>query len=367
MANCKYKKDKHGYFQTKVWDGTYDDRERKKRTTLRTKKSSKELERMVNDFNRKVEERRIVKKSDTSFLQYARDWKTVYKASKEKNTLAMYTNIIEKHFSALQTVKLQDISRIHYQLVINNADGKKRTQQQIKMIFKQVLKSAVVDQFIPANVVDDIFNNVDQIRYSPSERRPLTENEKNAIFEAELSPSDKAFIYILYGCGLRRGEVLALTRFSIDLRRNILTVGHSLAFDGNNPYIKSTKTENGERSVPIPEIISPYIKNYVESMHGEKLFTMSSGGWITKSSYNKMWARILRKMHEVSSERITGLTAHMFRHNYCTNLCYQIPTISIKKIAELLGDTEKMVLEVYNHRILEKEDAFTAVGKALNF
>lgn len=72
-------------------------------------------------------------------------------------------------------------------------------------------------------------------------------------------------------------------------------------------------------------------------------------------------------MQEVSDEPITGLTAHVFRHNYCTNLCYQIPTISIKRIAQLLGDTEKMVLEVYNHIILEKEDAATAVNNAINF
>jgi len=45
--------------------------------------------------------------------------------------------------------------------------------------------------------------------------------------------------------------------------------------------------------------------------------------------------------------------------------CYQIPTISIKKIAELLGDQEKMVIEVYNHVILDKEDAQSAVEQAL--
>lgn len=60
------------------------------------------------------------------------------------------------------------------------------------------------------------------------------------------------------------------------------------------------------------------------------------------------------------------LTAHIFRHNYCTNLCYHIPTISLKKIAELPGDNEKMVTEVYNHIILEKEDAQKAVEQALN-
>ena len=61
---------------------------------------------------------------------------------------------------------------------------------------------------------------------------------------------------------------------------------------------------------------------------------------------------------------ITDLTAHVFRHTYCTNLCYQIPMISIKKIAEMLGDTERMVMEVYNHIVLDKEDAAGAADKA---
>ena len=80
-----------------------------------------------------------------------------------------------------------------------------------------------------------------------------------------------------------------------------------------------------------------------------------------------MWKWIVSKLQEVCDEPITGLTAHVFRHNYCTNLCYQIPTVSIKRIAQLLGDTKKMVLEVYNHIVLEKEDAVSAVDAAVNF
>ena len=57
--------------------------------------------------------------------------------------------------------------------------------------------------------------------------------------------------------------------------------------------------------------------------------------------------------------------AHIFRHNYCTNLCYQVPAISIKKIAQLMGDTEKMVLNVYNHIMEEKEDAAKVVNDTL--
>ena len=38
---------------------------------------------------------------------------------------------------------------------------------------------------------------------------------------------------------------------------------------------------------------------------------------------------------------------------------------AFKHIAALMGDTEKMVIEVYNHIILEKEDTVSAIEKAL--
>lgn len=69
-----------------------------------------------------------------------------------------------------------------------------------------------------------------------------------------------------------------------------------------------------------------------------------------------MWQRIVKEMNNVSEKPIKGLTAHIFRHNFCTNLCYQIPKISIPQIARLLGDTERMVIEVYNHIMDNKED-----------
>ena len=62
---------------------------------------------------------------------------------------------------------------------------------------------------------------------------------------------------------------------------------------------------------------------------------------------------------------VTDLAAHIFQHNYCTNLCYRVPEISIKKIAQLMGDTEKMVLNVYNHIIEEKEDPASVINDIL--
>ena len=367
MATQKYKRGADGFFKTKVWDGTYNPDGTKHRKNLRSSKSSRDLEKMVERFAQAVEQRTQIKKNDISFLEYARSWKSVYKASKSNGTKAMYENIIEKHFSCLESVSLQQIERIHLQVLLNNASGKPRTQEQIMMTFFQVLKSAVSDHLFPSNVLIDIRESAESIRYAPEEKRPLTEYERKAVFKAAFHDMDKIFVYIIYGCGLRRGEALALTIFDFNLRARTVTVNKSHEFIGNIPHLKEPKSKNGYRSVPISDSIFPEVERYIthlKACNRTYLFTGRQGTPCTKSSYRKMWERILQAMQEAAPENITGLTAHIFRHNYCTSLCYQIPTISIKKIAQLMGDTERMVLDVYNHMVLEKEDAASAVNAA---
>ena len=91
---------------------------------------------------------------------------------------------------------------------------------------------------------------------------------------------------------------------------------------------------------------------------------------MTKSSYDKMWASIVRKMNAAAGGTkdlhvIHGLTAHVFRHNYCTALCYQVPAISLKRIAALMGDTLQMVMTVYNHLMEEQKDLSETIENAL--
>ena len=266
MATAKYKKGPDGYFSTNVWDGTYKENGKKHYKHLRTKKSSKELERLVKEFEDNVKKRKSVKTTDTTFLEYARMWKDVYKGQREDATKEMYANIIEKHFSALETIRLQDIDRIHLQMLLNNAEGKSRTQQQIYMVFKQVLKSAVADRLYSANVYEDLFKNIEPIKYKPKEKRPLTTYEREAVFKADFKEQDKIYVYIVYGCGLRREEALALTIFDINLKQKTVSVtnAHSLVY--GEPKEKAPKSGNGYRTVPIPAAIFSDVERYIQKL-----------------------------------------------------------------------------------------------------
>lgn len=373
MAKAKYKKNYRGEFETRIWDGTYNPDGSKHRKRLVSKKSSADLERQVNQLKNEIQNGQFVQKTEILFLDYANQWLQIKKGVREKNTKTMYKNIIDKHLSFLENVKLSDIRNSHFQLAINHALDKPRTCQQIYITFKQILKMAVADNYIGSAMYDMICADINLPKCIRKEKRTLTELEKSALRTADFTEREKAFVSILYSCGLRRGEALSLSIFDFHFEKELSTVSitKSLIFDGNAAEIKNMpKTDNGFRTLPIPNSTAIFLKEYISKLNGTYLFTCQNGSLISKSSYVKMWHSIIQKMNLAAGGTntfpvITGLTAHIFRHNYCTNLCYKVPEISIKKIAQLMGDTEKMVLNVYNHIIEEKEDAGTVINEIL--
>lgn len=362
MARSKYTRRPNGYFETTVWNGDYTPNGKKKYMMLRTKVSSKVLEQMVHEHNLKLNAGQITRDSTVTFYDYALAWKIAYKSDTTLNTQNMYKNAIETHLSSINC-RLNDLSRAHYLTLLNSIEGN-RTKQIVKMTFKQIVKSAIHDKLLPASALGDIFDDTPNVTYRSPKKRPLTEAEKKAVFNAQLSPQDKAFLYIIYGCGLRRGEACALTIFDINLNKKEISITGALEFDVNTPHEKDTKNYK-HRVVPIPNSIYPEVAKYVKSLKGTYLFTTRDKKLITKSAMDKMWARILKAMQSVSSEPIVGLTPHIFRHNYCSVLCGKIPDISIPKIAELLGDSEKMVIDVYNHDVAGKQQPADVVSSAL--
>lgn len=373
MAKAKYAKNSRGEWETKIWDGTYNADGSKHRKRLVSKKSSADLERQVNQLKNEVDNGQYVQSTDVTFLEYARSWLKTKKAAREMNTRKMYENVIETHLSFLEDVRLSDIRNSHFQLAINNALDRPRTCEQIEITFKQILKMAVADNYIGAGMYEKICADINLPKYVKKEKRPLTPMEKAAIPLADFTEREKAFVYIIYSCGLRRGEALALTRFDFKTEHGkyFVSITKALIFPNNASEIKPMpKTDRGFRTIPIPDKTAVFLKQYIAALPGTYLFTCKNGSNMTHSAYVKMWKSIVRKMNYAAGgtdafPAITDLTAHIFRHNYCTNLCYQVPTISIKKIAKLMGDTEKMVLEVYNHIMDEKEDAAAVVNDVL--
>ena len=376
MAKSKYTyNEKRKEWYTLVYDGTLTASGEKHRKRITSKKSSADLEKKVNAFKAELSGKGVAQTSNITFGEYSRTWFKLYKQNTELNTQKMYRTCVESYLSPLDDIRLVDIKHSHLQQIINTNSEHPKTCKNIKLTFTQVIKSAVRDRYLPHSAIEQITTDITMPKYQKPLKRALTALEIRCMKEADLDDMKRAYVTLLYYCGIRKGEALALTPTDFDFDAKNLHICKVVVFDGNKPQIKPyPKSDNGIRLIPLPEACIDVLRPYVTNCKGY-LFKGQNTPLMTDTAYKRMWQSILTSMNIAagynpqakknrSGKPIVGLTAHVFRHNYCTQLCYQIPSISTKKIAQLMGDTEKVVLDVYSHILDEKEDVTTAINTA---
>ena len=300
----------------------------------------------------------------TTFEEWALRWQGI-RPNLETKTVEMYEWAVNKLIPLLGSRPIADIKPSDIQIALNAYDGHARTQQILLLTMSQIFTAAVNDELIIKNPCD----KVPKVNYKAPEKRPLTDIEKKAVMTAELDLPERAYISILYYCGLRRGECLALSVHDIDRKKWMLNVKNALVFrkDGSS-YIKNMpKTAAGFRSIPIPPPLKKILSVYMDTLTiaNPYLFTQQKTGRLhTKSSYTKMTARIrlalnaaaggLNRVNPVTHRReiainmIDGLTDHTFRHNYATRL--HAAGVPVKSAQYLLGhESVETTLKIYTH------------------
>lgn len=373
MPRTKYTyNEKRKEWVTLVYDGTLTPTGAKRRKMITSKKSSADLEKKVAAFKQSLETKGPT--SNMLFGDYAKEWLSLYKATKEKNTQIMYANAVKK-METIHHIPLHALTHSHIQQVINLNIGHPKTCRNIRQTFAQIIKAAVRDRLLPHSAISDLSEDISLPKYIKPIKRPLTALEKDAMEKADLSDQKRAFVTILYYCGLRRGEALALTPEDFDFKNKTVSISRVVIFNANTPEIKPyPKSDNGIRLIPLPDASVSILEPYVANCTGY-LFKGLKTPLMTQQAYKRMWESIICEMNIAAGynpqqkknrpeKPIQGLTAHTFRHNYCTQLCYQIPSISTKMVARLMGDTEQVVLNVYSHILEEKEDVTSAVNNA---
>lgn len=379
----RYKKSADDYYHTSVWDGTYVNG--KKHYKQFAAKTDAELKRKVENYKIALKTGDAVATTDTPLYEYAKLWVDLTKSNKKQATKDMYNNLINKHIVSLD-MSLSDLNFSTIQWFLNKYNDKARTQQQLVMCLKQIVKMAIKDRLLPRDALSTLFDDISTTKYKSDEKRPLTDEEKAAIKTADFTDRERMFVYLLYGTGIRREEALALTAFDVDLNKAEIRINKTRVFVSSGTLLQqSTKSDNSYRTIPIPDYLHGMLKQYIQSLKTPDLFTKNDGTTITKNSYRRMFESIVKKMKNAylaecakkdnfnpnlidwQSVGFDDLSAHIFRHNYCTMLCYEAVkgNISTKRIAKLLGDTEMMVLKVYSHIIEEKEKPVEAIQNAV--
>ncbi len=107
-----------------------------------------------------------------------------------------------------------------------------------------------------------------------------TQEEYKKFAEAVM---DRLFAYysfeMLYWCGLRVGELLALTPADFDFEKQTVSITKSYQRINGKDVITPPKTLKSNRVVQMPEFLCDEIKNHIDSIYGVKLtdriFTLS--------------------------------------------------------------------------------------------
>lgn len=174
--------------------------------------------------------------------------------------------------------------------------------------------------------------NVDKI-YMPKKDKKLpvvlSIEEVFSIIQATKNLKHRAVIAMLYGSGLRVGELINLKLSDFDFQRKQL-------------HISSGKGRK-DRYTTIAESLFPLLKNY-HNTYKPKIYFIENpkGGKYSAESIRAFLRR------NVKSAGITKVVSpHTLRHSYATHLLEQ--GIDIRYIQELLGHSRPETTMIYTH------------------
>ena len=178
----------------------------------------------------------------------------------------------------------------------------------------------------------------------PEERNPavLTKAQIEKLYQAcpatPLGLRDKALLSVLYGCGLRRSEAVALRTQDINIATNQL-------------YVRKAKG-NTQRYVPLSSGVAQDLKQYLQlsrplllRQSSEALFITYAGNPIGGQG---MMCR-LRSWLTTADIPKTGIGLHTLRHSIATHLLQA--GMKLENIARFLGHKSIESTQIYTHLI----------------
>ena len=309
-------------------------------------KSQRDADRKADKLRKDLEDGIIGISSKMCVKEWANEWLETYKKpsvteKSYKNYKRYIDNVITPQIGGL---RLSEVTDIHLQRIINSRLGNsysdlKHLRDTIKAIFKKARESRLL--------LYDPSEFIKMPMATKGKRRSITDIERKHFLKVVETHLSGLMFKTMFCCGLRTGEVTALTWKDIDWDNHLIHV--VAAMESGKDELKAPKTEAGIRSIPIPDAIYSDLLR-VKGNPFQPVFTQQTNGKRhTESSRNKAWKNIIRCMdismgatvyrNQIKVSFIAkDLVPYCLRHTYCTDL--QAKGVPLKTASYLMGHAD---------------------------
>lgn len=205
-------------------------------------------------------------------------------------------------------------------------------------ILKNNLSASFQNQIVNAiklffKIIHDSKIEIDKIHRPKREKvlpNVLSKEEVKLILNAHSNIKHKMMLSLIYSCGLRRGELLALRPVHIDSKRNIVLLRNS----------KGKKDRIAPLSPKILEMLREY---YILFKPTTYLFEgVNPGEPYSEKSLQSVLKQALKKVGITKP-----VSLHWLRHSFATHLLES--GTDLRYIQELLGHNSSKTTEIYTH------------------
>jgi site-specific recombinase XerD len=347
----RYRKRKDGRYAKQITVG-YKNGKPSKKTVYG--KTIAELEKNYRELMLLVDRNVILDGQGITLSELMDEWYRINKQGKiRRNTECVYASLM-KRIDVIGGMKVKDIRRYNIESLLSDIqkEGYTNTAKSVLGMLRNIFDYAISNDIIYKNPCLNL-----SVKHKAKAKRVLTNREKQIIENDIIDVKDKVFIYLLRYTGIRRGELFALEKNDIDRTNMTIHIRKTVIDNNGKPYIQDlTKTEAGDRYIPIFLRLAKPLFEYMDSVKGDLLFTNKKDKIMASNSMKVMFDGIAKK-YSFEDE----LTMHCFRHNFISE-CYAAG-VDIKKVQAWVGhDDVGTTLNIYTK--LSKEEVCD--GSVLN-
>ena len=279
-------------------------------------------------------------------------------------TLRWYRGIVNNQLKELHNKKLIDLDATDLQRILNRMAQEekpyaKRTIASVRQVAISVMDYAITKDVVARNKFDKKQTKIPSTVSEPNARQPLTPDQERLVTTQWKNHRMGVPALIMYLCGLRRGELLALQWGDIDFEKKELSVRKAVSFYSNDPQEKKPKTKAGERTIEIPEALVEPLKHQKKKYNSLYVCPNADGGQMSEIAWRRSWESYQHYLNIAAGGRdktrsnpkviaMQPFTAHQLRHTYATML-YDAG-VDLKKAQEKLGHNDvETTMGIYTH------------------